>query len=309
MRYFLFFFTLFVFYSCATMKNLDKPILPTHHDGYFYKVTGGNRLFIYDYLPSKNYSAAIFIISGITGINHDKEKDIIELLSNNENRVIVIHPLGTGYSDGIHGDILNFSDFINDYLEIIINDKDYTSKEHKTFLFGHSMSNSVLLAVAENLSNVAGVILVNPPFIQKKAKGMSPSLGQYFKYAWYYLFAKHKPIVNMAGDPSKIENEEDRMDSEQKANDTLLVKYFSLYYMIEVRKLINSTLDYCRKADYPLLLIYGMKDAIADKKGCDLIYQNWKHPNKEYQLIENGSHGKSTVKGAKEIINAWIKSH
>jgi pimeloyl-ACP methyl ester carboxylesterase len=65
--------------------------------------------------------------------------------------------------------------------------------------------------------------------------------------------------------------------------------------------------DYCRKANYPLLLIYGLKDSIVDKAGCDIIFAQWKHPDKEYALIENGSHGKSTVKKADEIIRKWIK--
>jgi alpha-beta hydrolase superfamily lysophospholipase len=295
------------FFSCASEKNPDKPEMIDNNEGSFYTVRDGLKLFIYNYQPIEHYKATIFIISGITGLNHHHEKDIIELLSNNENRVVVIHPRGTGYSDGKRGDSENFSDFVKDFSEIIRHDKDYSSTQHKVFLFGHSMSTSVLLTAADSLTNIAGAILVNPPYIQKKAKGMSPSVGQYIKYASYSIFAKHKPIVNMAGDPSKIENEEDRKDSESKANDTLLVKYFSMYYMMETRNLINSTLDYCKKADYPLLLIYGMKDNIADKTGYDLMYENWKHPNKTYQLVENGSHGKSTVLLARDIINTWIK--
>jgi alpha-beta hydrolase superfamily lysophospholipase len=291
------------------MKNLDTLEIIDKSEGLFFKVKDGHQLFIYNYTPVENYNSTIFIISGITGINHHKEKDIIELLSNNENRIVVIHPRGTGYSEGVRGDILNFNDFINDYSEIILNDKDYNFKQHKMFLFGHSMSTSVLLAAAEHLTNIAGAILINPPYIQKKAKGMSPGFIQYLKYAWYYLFLRHPPIVNMAGDPSKMENKEDRSDAEKKVNDPLLVNYFSMHYMIEVRKLIRSTLRYCRKANYPLLLIYGMGDNIADKKGCDLMYKNWKHTNKAYQLIENGSHGKSTVLLAKEIITNWIKSN
>jgi alpha-beta hydrolase superfamily lysophospholipase len=289
------------------MKN--TPVMKDKNEGIFFTVKDGHRLFIYDYYPIHHYRSTIFIIAGITGINHNREKDIIDLLSNNENRVVVIHPRGTGYSDGVRGDIKHFNKFMYDFSEIIMHDEDYISKKHKIFLFGHSMSTSVLLAAAEHLSNIAGAILVNPPFIQKKAKGMSPSFWQYIKYAWYYLFAIHKPIVNMAGDPSKIENEEDRNDAEEKLSDTLLVTYFSMYYMSKVRKLMHATLRYCRKANYPLLLIYGMKDNIVDKKGCDFIYKQWKHPNKEYTLIENGSHGKSTVLLAKEIINRWIKSN
>jgi alpha-beta hydrolase superfamily lysophospholipase len=296
------------FFTCTAMKNPDKPEMIDKPESSFYTTRDGYKLFIYNYQPIEHYKATIFIISGITGLNHHNEKDIIELLANNENRVVVIHPRGTGYSDGKRGDISNFKDFIQDFSEIIMNDKDYGSTQHKVFLFGHSMSTAILLAAAEHLTNIAGAILINPPYIQKKAKGMSPSIGEYIKYASYSVFAKHKPIVNMAGDPSKIENEEDRRDSETKANDTLLIKYFSMYYMMEARNLINSTLDYCKKADYPLLLIYGMKDNIADKTGCDLMYNQWKQENKEYKLIENGSHGKSTVMLAKDIINNWIKS-
>ena len=119
--------------------------------GSFYTTKNGCRLFIYDYKPSDNYISTIFILSGITGINHEKEDDIIQLLSNNQNRVVVMHPRGTGYSEGKRGDIKDFSDFINDYVEVIKHDPDYHSKQHKILLFGHSMSTSVVLAVAEKI--------------------------------------------------------------------------------------------------------------------------------------------------------------
>jgi len=170
------------------------------------------------------------------------------------------------------------------------------------------MSCAVLLALANELRNINGVILINPPYLQKKAKGMSPGLGQYIKYVFYMLLAKHKPIVNMAGEPTLIENEEDRKESELRQKDTLLVKYFSMFYMREIKKLIQSMLNYSKKADYPLLLIYGMKDSIVDKTGCDLIYQHWKNENKTYKIIADGTHGKSTVIKAGAIIKEWIIS-
>lgn len=291
------------------MKNFEKPVLANKNEGYFFKVRDGLQLFIYDYMPIENYMATIFIISGITGINHHSEKDLIDILSNNENRVVVIHPRGTGYSEGARGDITNFEDFINDYEEIITNDVDYCSKEHKMFLFGHSMSTAVLLAVAENLKNISGAVLVNPPYIQKEAKGMSPSLGQYIKYACYYLFAKHTPIVNMAGNPSEIENEEDRKESETRNNDPLLVKYFSLYMMTESKKLMDRMVDYSREADYPLLLIYGKKDNLIDKNSCDLIFENWNSPNKKFVAVENGTHGNSSILLANEAVRKWITNN
>jgi alpha-beta hydrolase superfamily lysophospholipase len=290
------------------MKNLDRPKVSSADEGYFFSTKNGCQLFIYEYQPNENYSTTIFIISGITGINHHLEKDVVEELSNGKNRIVIIHPRGTGYSEGKRGDISDFSDFINDYVEIIKSDKYYYSKQHKIVLFGHSMSTAILLAVADKVENVSGAILVNPPYMLKKAKGMSPSFGQYFKYAWYYLFAKHKPIVNMSGDPTIIENEEDRTESELRMNDPLLVKYFSMHMMIESRKIMKSVINYSKVANYPLLLIYGEKDNIINKKGCDMIFDTWKFERKQYLVIENGTHGKSTVTLASKQIKKWMKT-
>jgi alpha-beta hydrolase superfamily lysophospholipase len=110
----------------------------------------------------------------------------------------------------------------------------------------------------------------------------------------------------MAGDPSVIENEADRKESETRSNDSLLVKYFSMRYMAESKKIIDAMLKNACQADYPLLLLYGDNDMIVDKSGCDEIYAAWKGQNKKYKIIKGGSHGKSTIiKGGDEIIN-WI---
>lgn len=274
---------------------------------YIYTTKNGCRLLIYEFKPGKEYASTIFILSGITGINHTKEQDIIQLLSNNQNRVVVIHPRGTGYSEGKRGDISDFTDFINDYVEVITHDPDYISKQHKILLYGHSMSTAVALAVADKVGNIGGVILVNPPYKLKKAKGMSPGFGQYVKYAFYSVFARHKPVVNMAGDPSKIEDPEDRADAESRIGDPLLVSHFSLYYMLQTRKLLDSMVDYSRTADYPLLLIYGEKDNIVERNGCEILFDAWKSSKKTFVTAPNGSHGKSTIMLSQQAILAWIE--
>lgn len=292
--------------SLQGMKNPERPIPEDNKEGTFFTVKDGTKIFVYEYVPKNEYKSTIFIISGITGINHKSEMDVIEKLSNNENRVVVIHPRSTGYSEGKRGDISNFSDFIDDYIEIIQGDKSFQDSKQKKILYGHSMSSAVALAVADKLQNVDGIILINPPYKLKSAKGMSPSISEYIKYAFYYVFAPHTPIVNMAGNSSIIENENDRRESELRNNDPLLVKYFSMYYMFESKKVMEAMVEYSNKAEYPLLLLCGKDDKIVDKAGCDQIFEAWKNPNKNYEIINEGSHGKSTVlKGANIIIN-WL---
>jgi alpha-beta hydrolase superfamily lysophospholipase len=299
---------LLILNSCCGLKNPDRPIPEENETGTFVNVRDGIKIFIYEYAPGIDFKNTVYIISGITGINHKSEKDIIELLSNNENRVVVIHPRGTGYSEDKRGDNSDLSGFIGDYVEIIKGDKYYQDSNRKIILFGHSMSCAIAIKGAYELQKTDGLILVNPPFRLKSAKGMTPGVGDYLRYICYYIFAPHVPVVNMGGDPSVIENEADRRESEVRNNDPILVKYFSMHYMSESKKIMNAMVENARQADFPLLLLYGDNDMIVDKAGCDEIYSAWKGQNKNYEIIKGGSHGKSTVLKGAEIILHWIES-
>jgi alpha-beta hydrolase superfamily lysophospholipase len=288
------------------MKNFERPEKPDNEEGKFHSTRDGIKLFIYQKSPQIKSSTSIYIISGITGINHKNEKDIIELLSDGKNRVVVIHPRGTGYSEGTRGDINKFKDFIDDYIEIISNDLKSLPTGHKVILYGHSMSCAIALNIAAVVPKINGVILVNPPYKMKASKGMTPKFADYIKYAGYMIFASHTPIVNMAGDPKTIENPEDRKEAEARNQDILLVKYFSMYCMFESKKIMDKMSDFARKANYPLLLLYGMEDKLVEKSGCDEIFYVWLSKNKKYETIKNGSHGKTTVILSKNTILKWI---
>ena len=298
----------FMLISCSGMKNLDRPTPQDKEEGFFFTVRDGIKIFIYEHLPKNEFNSTIYIVSGITGINHNAESDIIEQLSNNENRVVVIHPRGTGYSEGTKGDGKNLSDFIADYVEIIKSDKFCNDTTRKVILYGHSMSCAIALMVGNQLQKIDGLILINPPYKLKPAKGMSPGFGDYLKYIGYYIFAPHVPIVNMAGDPSAIENEADRKESELRNNDPLLVKYFSMHYMSESKKIMDAMVQNARQANYPLLLLYGENDKIVEKAGCDEIFSAWKNQNKRYETIPDASHGKSTIVKGMESVLKWIEN-
>ena len=289
-------------------KNFDRPIPDKGEAGTFMTVRDGTEIFVYEFVPGSHFKNTVYIVSGITGINHKNEKEIIGLLSNNKNRVVLIHPRGTGYSGGKRGDNKDLSDFIGDYVEIIKGDKYFQDGNRKIILYGHSMACAVALKVAGELQKKDGVILVNPPYNLRSAKGMTPGIGDYLRYIGYFLFAPHVPVVNMAGDPATIENAADREESESRNNDPLLVKYISMHYMNESKKIMDEMVENAKEADYPLLLLYGENDMIVDKAGCDKIFTAWKNPDKNYELISGASHGKSTVVKGAEIIIKWMES-
>ncbi len=291
--------------SCSGMNNPDRPSPANEAEGHFLTVRDGLKIFISEHSPEGGSQTTIYIISGITGINHNNEKDLIGLLSNSENRVVIVHPRGTGYSEGTRGDTDPVT-IIQDYSEII--SRDSSSSSGKILLYGHSMSCAFALEVAGKAPEVDGIILVNPPYKLKPAKGMSPGFLNYLKYIGYLLFAPHVPVVNMAGDPSIIVDESDRLESEQRNTDSLLVKYFSMSCMAKSKKIMIAMLDNALQADFPLLLLYGENDKIVDQSGCDEIYSAWKGRNKRYVIIEGGSHGKSTVLNGVEIVTKWIEN-
>jgi len=289
------------------VENSIRPESVNEKGGYFFTARDGLEIYIREYIPVPNPSKTIYVISGITGINHKNEEDIIDILSNNTNRVVVVHPRGTGYSDGERGDT-GPGDIIRDYCEKIKNDSAYLADDEKIFLFGHSMSCAFALEVAAILPGLDGMILVNPPYKLKPAKGMSPGFSDYLKYIGYYIFAPHKPVVNMAGDPSVIMDESDRLESELRNNDSLLVKYFSMHCMSESKKIMDGMCENARAADFPLLLMYGENDHIVDKSGCDEIFSAWHCDKKRYVTVKDGSHGKSTVVKGAETIAKWLGS-
>jgi alpha-beta hydrolase superfamily lysophospholipase len=290
------------FFSCAAMHNLPRPEIPSDSSGVYHSMPDGTRIFAYTYIPGPRYEATIYVLSGVTGINHHKETDVIEALSGGENRVVIIHPRGTGYSDGTRGDMADYSLMLDDYVAIINADE----VSGKRILFGHSMSAAITVAIADRVNHVAGIILVNPPFRLKSSEGMTPSFAEYVKYGFYYVFAPHAPIVNMAGDPALVKNPDEKRETEERQNDPLLVRYFSLYCMMESRKLMDSMVINAKRCTNPLLLIHGTDDSIVEESGCREIFDNWGAAAKEYLAVEHGPHGKLTVLMAQDTIRAWV---
>ncbi|HNR43279.1 MAG TPA: alpha/beta hydrolase [Bacteroidales bacterium] len=111
----------------------------------------------------------------------------------------------------------------------------------------------------------------------------------------------------MAGDPSLITDETDRLESEQRNTDPLLVKYFVMSCMAVTRKIMKSMVKIARQADYTLLFLCGENDKIVDKSGCDEIFSAWNCQRKSYVIIKGGSHGKSTVVKGAGLIAGWLE--
>ena len=146
----------FLLTSCNRLENSARPSPVYDMGGYFFTARDGSKIYIREYIPAVNPANTIYIMAGITGINHKSEEDIIDILSHNANRVVVVHPRGTGYSEGVRGDTAP-DDIIEDYCEIIKGDSSYLADNKKIFLFGHSMSCAFALEVAATLPGLVRI--------------------------------------------------------------------------------------------------------------------------------------------------------
>jgi alpha-beta hydrolase superfamily lysophospholipase len=291
--------------SCSSMENPPRPEPPQADEGYFFTASDGVDIFIYEERESGRPKQLLFLLSGVTGINHRNEQRIIDTLADEGRWVIIIHPRGTGFSEGIRGDYREFDRFILDHEEILNSYKD-RFPEARHIAFGHSMSTALALELGDDFFDA--YILVNPPFKRKKAEGMSPGFWEYVVYASYTIFNPHVPIVNMAGDPAAITDPDDRLEAEIRQQDPLLVRYFSMYTMMQANNMMQRSLENASQAEKPLLLLYGQKDQLVDQQGVDEIYSAWAGKEKEYRLISEGSHGSKTVFLAAELIQKWYSA-
>lgn len=285
------------------MHNLPRPPLPSNAPGQFYTMADGARLFVHEDLPAGPVHTTIFVVAGITGINHERDADVIEALSATGVRVVVIHPRGTGYSDGERGTI-EVDQIIADAVALLPRT---SVAGTANILFGHSMSTGIALAVARSLPAVHGLVLVNPPYRRKQARGMSPTARDVFRFIGYSLFARRVPIVDMAGDPERIVNPEERCEAEARAGDPVLARYFSMKVMVSVTRLLKNMPDSMAKIEIPTLLIHGTADAIVDPTGIAELRAARVAPGLSFVAICGGPHGKQTVLSAAPAIHRWIE--
>jgi pimeloyl-ACP methyl ester carboxylesterase len=168
------------------------------------------------------------------------------------------------------------------------------------------MSCAVAMSAALHMNRLDGIILVNPPYRRKVSEGMTPTWWEYIRYAAYYIFASHTPVVNMSGEPERIQDPQEREEARQRSLDPTLVKYFSMSTMMGVQTLMQSMVTLAQAQAVPLLLIYGEKDSVVERSGCEELLAAWKHPDKQMVLVPQGPHGKATVLGSRETIQRWI---
>ncbi|MBL8934144.1 MAG: alpha/beta fold hydrolase [Archangium sp.] len=123
----------------------------------------------------------------------------------------VLHPRGSGFSDGLRGHVDDFSLILTDNQRFL---ERLQARSPRVFLLGASAGGAFALELAaqSSPSAIAGLVLVNPAWKLRTTPGMTPTLGDYLAFAANAVFRPSALTVDMNSKPEGVEFEPDRLD-------------------------------------------------------------------------------------------------
>ena len=174
------------------------------------------------------------------------------------------------------------------------------------FLLGHSMGGTFALALsAEMETPPAGLVLVNPAYKYRPLKGATPDFGDYLRFAACWIFAPRKPVVDMGGDPSLLEDPDDRAEAVERKASQAVQGLQSMASMTAARKIMTAAPRNAARLSVPGLIVEGKRDLLIDPAGTDEIAAAWGGRDVE-RIRVDGAHGRSSTLAGMHVILAWL---
>lgn len=255
--------------------------------------------------PTSPARGAVFMIPGITGLDARMESPVAEPLSAAGFVVYALEPRGTGESGGKRGDAGSAGLILDDMARYAAWGRS-RSGALPVFLFGHSMGGAFALALAAGMEDPPdGLILINPAYKYLPLRGATPGFGDYLRFAAYWIFAPRKPVVDMGGDPSLLEDPDDRAEAEERRGSPSVQGLQSMASMTAARKIMIAAPRNAGRLSVSGLIVEGSRDLLIDPAGTDEIAAAWAGRGAE-RLRVDGAHGRSSALAAMDGIIAWL---
>lgn len=296
-------------FACVSHPRLDQPPLPVPGEADVFERPGGVRVFTTLRTPASSPRGVVYMVLGPEIRAEQAYPQFTAASLDAGFAIAVLHPRGSGFSTGVRGDLRQY--------ELVLDDLRWGWENVATrvpdvprFLFGHSAGACLALEVAAT-SDVEpdGIILVNPAYKMRYSDGMGPSFGDYIRYGLNFVFRPAALTVDMNSDPSAVAFEPDRVEALESQADPLVVRYFSLRYLMAQKKVMDRTATNAARVEAPLLMLEGAHDALVDPKGTLEILEAAASADKEHLLAKEGGHGSSAVETSVEPLLDWLARH
>lgn len=295
--------------GCAAAPRRAAPPLAPPPDAAWLIGDRGVRLYTDIQVPATPPAAAVYFVLGAEATSLEAYPQFLQSLRQAGIATAVLHARGTGFSDGLRGDLDDFELFLKDQRLGL----EHLRKEIPgvpVFLFGHSAGAMFALELgAHPPFAVAGMVLVNPAYKMHYGEGMGPSAKDYVVYALNYVLRPSALTVDMNSSPERVRQPEDRREGLAMQQDPLVVRYFSMRFMFAQKKVMDRCLNNVAAVHAPLLLVQGSQDSLVDPSGNTEILQAAPDTSKTLLIAPLGGHGASAVETKAGEIVAWLREH
>ncbi|NLW09904.1 MAG: alpha/beta hydrolase [Firmicutes bacterium] len=303
---FLFFTWLLFGFSVTAAETPFEPVGDfAHARASYFTTRDGLKLYYQEVWPVQELRGIILFFQGIGG--GGGRSFFSDAMVANGYGVIIVHQRGTGYSEGKRGDLKSFDPVVEDYKELVaLVGKEYP--ETPIFICGHSLGGSIgVRLAAEGTPGVTGLILINPgtKFLQAESKtSFREKLGWFFNY----LFRRSKPIISLI--PEDIEHAGDQKEIEEWKNDPLVLDKMSIRYAMAALKVMEACVANARRADWPLLLVYGEEDEVIEHStATEEMFEAWRGADKTRIIVAGAGHGWEITKLVWTDVLTWLNKH
>lgn len=303
------FYALLALAACVSHPRVSTPPRPAPDDATWLTGSGDVRLYTSIERPEGAARCIVYVVPGAEVGSEPPYPRLSKAARARGFVLVTLHARGTGYSDGLRGDIRDYEVFLGDQRFGL----DYTRARfagRPTFLLGHSAGAALALELAANTGQaLAGLLLVNPAYKLRRSEGLSPSFGDLVRFAFNAVFRPAALTVDMNRDPGVMKFAPDREEGEAMQRDPLVVRYFSLRMMSAQRRVMRRAPRNAGAVDAPVLLIQGAHDALVDPRGNDEILAAAHTSDKQRLVSPSGGHGSSAVETMVEPILEWLEQH
>lgn len=263
----------------------------------------GLRLYYHLNLPEPR-GALLWIIEGSEAGTTLGYPRFLQSLASRNIGVARFHPRGAGYSDGPRGDVEDYHLVIEDYRQF---SREILSglSDIPVLLFGHSAGGALALEIAaQQTGRYAGLVLVNPAYKYQRTVG--PTLSDMVRFGLNALFRRSALTVDMNREPSGIRDPFDRAEAVAMQRDPLVVRYYSMRYLMGLRRVLGRCVRNASRISVPLLFIQGAQDEIIDPAGGEEIYTACPANDKTRWIVPERGHGAAVVESCSEGIATWL---
>lgn len=295
--------------GCTSAPRLSRPPVEPPAGAEWVQGAQNVPLYTSTLLPTGEPQAAVYLVLGPEIGSAPLYPGLAAALRQAGFALMLLHPRGTGYSPGLRGDLDDFQLFLADQREGLARLRSRV-RGRPIFLLGHSVGAALALELAASAEgSLAGLVLVNPAYKLRPSPGMTPSLGDYIRFATSWAFRPAALTVDMNSRPSAIQHAADRAEAEAMQADPLVVRYFSMRFMTAQQQVMRRCPGNAARIEAPLLLLKGAQDALVDPAGSDEILAAAKSYDKSKRVAKSGGHGASAVETEVEAIVQWLQAH